>query len=293
MKETTQKTILFSDFDGTLETDLHTDPATLDPFSLEFGRLFSALTEGKMSVESVHAYMLEGYGRIRRAPQLYGWVRGAEEMVVASASDAYLRAAVMGAEMLDRLNLLRNPTDRGDALHQVYKAAYPFAQCALRPEAPGALNRLHQAGVFVEVVTNADPKKVRDKIAAANQGLGPLSLDWILHHVHGFANKSVVTQHPLIAPETIKNPHLSRPIYTRRGHLFELLESLCSEEDDLYFLGDNADMDLHGPGVRYPNAKLILVANDDTPNYDLRYFATTRNCFVIRSLAELPRILGV
>lgn len=284
----TQRRVLIADCDETiLKMDLPQD-GSLDGFSTAFSARITKLLQDKMTIEETQALFRHGYARINRTPQVYGWVR--DGLVVASAADVLIMAGVVAGEILDSFEILTDRDLRRITIQRIFAESYSYSSTSLQPDAAMILNELRRAGWIVKVVTNAPTEKARKKLQDRSSGLpAGQSIDWLLEHVHGDAEKSKVTQPEL----SLRNPYLARPVFYHRPTLFELLDKLCRPGDDLTFLGDNADMDVHPGCERYrsQNPRGILFANSFTPRYDRQYFNGTPNRFLAHNWKEVASIL--
>ncbi len=244
------------DFDGTC-TDVEREAeGFLTGYKADLARVL-----GWADVEEAWA---DAERKVLADPSSYGMVIGGR--MVAPPVDLYLLATAISTVIEPQL---------GDPeTERLFKENYRFTTTAFKPEAKEALEHLLQANAQLYVVTNSEATKVASKLDA----LAPVGREQI--RLHGNARKFLValpelhTENERFAtvPETHHVPGWDRPIYARRGHYFDALQSIWrateTTPDETLVVGDVFELDLVLPGTL--GCHVHLVPSSRTLDYERR-----------------------
>lgn len=225
------------DFDGTC-TDVEQEA---QGFLAAYKRDLAALV-GAPDVEAVWA---EKEAEVLSDPSRHGMVMNGK--MVAPPVDLYLLATAVG--------LLVAPEMDDAQTERLFKDNYRFTTSHFKPEAKGVLEALAASDAHLYVVTNSDPRTVGAKLdELAPVGRGTIRL-------HGDARKFLVgeprrhTGNRRFAevPETLHLEDWGRPVYPRRGHYFDALESIWqatgTTPQETVAIGDVFELDLALPAT--------------------------------------------
>ncbi|OGL72212.1 hypothetical protein A3D69_01120 [Candidatus Uhrbacteria bacterium RIFCSPHIGHO2_02_FULL_54_11] len=200
-----------------------------------------------------------------------------------------------------------NPHDREQLLDRIlYKYNYGKSATVFRVGASGLLSRLPRDTTWVVTNSATEPveRKVRDLgvqtlrdagITNISNTMNPMG--WLKGRVVGNAKKYAndpdwKTER---VPAEMQIPGLDRPILLRRRLYFETLNRLRREADvkwpDITVVGDIFELDLALPLHR--GARVVLMANEHTPDYEVRYLKEHPNASVVRSIPELRTFLDI
>ncbi len=275
--------LLILDFDGTM-TDAEAEGG---PFRTGYLEDLAALTGQKPAEIETLAVQFEA--EVAADPQSYGWMFNGR--IVAPASvDPYLRIMPVARRIFDHYDCFRDETDRTRLLDAIlYKYNYTKTTMAFRPGAAEVLRALE--GTHTWVVTNSHTEPVRNKIRAlGGQEDGSNALEWLLDRVHGRARKYVIDEDFEKLPATMQLPGLSRPVLLRRRLYYEVLDELRRSAgvgwEDVLVVGDIFELDLCLPLAL--GARVGLVLNPFTPDYERAFIAAHARGHLIEALAEIP-----
>ena len=280
--------VLVFDFDGTF-TDAEAEARPYRRGSLEDIALLAGST-----VEAITPLAHEIEAQVVADPDSHGWVFG--DMVVAPAAvDPYLRTMPIARGILDHFGALKDPVDRERVLDRIlYKYNYAKTDTVFRPGARALLQDLR--GLHAWVVTNSHTGAVQGKISQLSDEAvqaGEPDLQWMVPRVRGSAKKYVVDPDFDEFEESLTLPGLGRPVLLRRRLYVETLEALRAEAgadwSDLTVVGDIFELDLVVPLIL--GARVILLASEHTPAYELAYLDAHPRGQVVRSLREAHALL--
>lgn len=252
---------------------------------LDFDGTFTlAEEEGAPFVEAYRTDLTERLGRdiraewaeceaiIRQRPTEYGWLFQGK-LVAPGNADPYIRSTTIARMLMDRFGAYREPSEREQALSELYGRSYERSATVFRRGAKEVLERLLGTGVPVCVVTNSGTEAVARKVASLlpNGSRRPA--------VYGNAKKAFIEDpsegDPRFAglPETQSLSGLSRPVYLRRGRYFEVLSEIWratgTTPERTLLVGDIYELDLAMPF--HLGVSIHLVVSDVTPEYE-RHF---------------------
>jgi hypothetical protein len=222
-------------------------------------------------------------------PQQAGWVYNGH-LVAPATVDPYLRIMPVARRIFDTCGVFPSETDRTRLLDGIlYKYNYQKTSIAFRPGALAALLALE--GTATYVVTNSHTEPVVHKIRVLGGDTG--QLDWLLDRVYGRAKKYQVDEDFEAVPAAMRVEGLSRPVLLRRRHYYEVLDRLLKQHglgwDDLLVVGDIFELDLALPLAM--GARIGLVVNDFTPEYERRFVAGHARGHLVSALAEIPGLM--
>ena len=275
--------MLVLDFDGTV-TDAEEEGK---PFCAGYLEDLAALTD--RSLDEILAMAERFEAEVAADPDNHGWeYKGA---IVAPASvDPYLRIMPVARKVFDVCQVFMNPDDRNRLLDGIlYRYNYQKTNVAFRAGAHALLAGLH--GIPTYIVTNSHTDPVCNKIRILAEGS---ELDWLLDRVHGRAKKYAIDDSFTDVARALEVAGLSRPILLRRRAYHEVLSSLLEREgvdwSQLLVVGDIFELDLAMPLAM--GARVGLVINRFTPEYEKRYVASHERGHLIESLGEIPALLA-
>lgn len=279
--------LLILDFDGTM-TDAEAEGG---PFRTGYLEDLAALTGRELAEIQQLAAGFEA--EVAADPQSYGWMFNGR--IVAPASvDPYLRIMPVARRILDHCGCFSDETDRTRLLDAIlYKYNYTKTKMAFRPGAGAVLRSL--AGTHTYVVTNSHTEPVRAKIRAlGHEEDGSNALEWLVARVHGRARKYVIDETFDALPAELELPGLSRPVLLRRRLYYTVLDRLRNDAGldwrDILVVGDIFELDLCLPLAL--GARVGLVVNPFTPDYEKQYIAAHPRGHLIAELGEIPTLLG-
>lgn len=275
--------MLVLDFDGTV-TDAEEEGK---PFCTGYLEDLAALTDRSLDEILVMAERFEA--EVAADPDHHGWEYGGA-IVAPAAVDPYLRIMPVARKIFDAFEVFMNPEDRNRLLDGIlYRYNYQKTGIAFRSGAHDLLAGL--TGTPTYVVTNSHTEPVRNKIRALAHGS---ELDWLLSRVHGRARKYKIDDSFDAVPRAIEVEGLSRPILLRRRSYHEVISTLLEGEGidwpDLLIVGDIFELDLAMPLAM--GARVGLVINRFTPEYEKRYVAGHERGHLIEALTEIPALLS-
>ncbi|MBO6936966.1 MAG: HAD family hydrolase [Deltaproteobacteria bacterium] len=206
---------------------------------------------------------------IAENPGLHGWLHDGR-IVAPGDADPYLRATVIMNMIFDERGIYTDLDERTAVLQKLYFDNYPKADTVFRKEAKEVVEALLASDVPTVVVTNSATDDVQKKI----DELDPRGRDRL--RVIGNARKFIVTDPSApdarfdAVPETIEIADLERPVYPRRGHYFDLLNSIWTETGttpaDTLVAGDIFELDLMLPAVL--GSEVMLVTKPRTADFE-------------------------
>lgn len=206
---------------------------------------------------------------IAENPGLHGWLHDGR-IVAPGDADPYLRATVIMNMIFDERGIYTDLDERTAVLQKLYFDNYPKADTVFRKEAKEVVEALLASDVPTVVVTNSATDDVQKKI----DELDPKGRDRL--RVIGNARKFIVTDPSApdarfdAVPETIEIADLERPVYPRRGHYFDLLNSIWTETGttpaDTLVAGDIFELDLMLPAVL--GSEVMLVTKPRTADFE-------------------------
>ena len=248
------------DFDGTF-TDVE---AEAGPFYTAFRKDARALLG-----EDFEADWSQAQATIAENPGMHGWLHDGR-IVAPGNADPYLRATVIMNMIFDARGMFADLEQRSATLQRLYHDNYPKADTVFRPEAKEVVEALLAADVPTWVVTNSATEHVQKKI----DRLAPRGRESL--RVIGNARKFVVTEPQRrdarfdAVPETMQVEGLSRPIYPRRGHYFDVLEGIWGETgtqpQETLVAGDIFELDLVLPAAL--GGEVVLVTKPRTADFE-------------------------
>lgn len=293
----TKPRVFIFDFDGTL-TDAEEEGM---PFTAGYLDDLAALTgAGHEEIEALAECFADAIGPDD------GWVFQGQ-IVAPACVDPYLRIMPVARRILDHYGMFLNPHDREQLLDRIlYKYNYGKSATVFRVGASGLLSRLPRDTTWVVTNSATEPveRKVRDLgvqtlrdagITNISNTMNPMG--WLKGRVVGNAKKYAndpdwKTER---VPAEMQIPGLDRPILLRRRLYFETLNRLRREADvkwpDITVVGDIFELDLALPLHR--GARVVLMANEHTPDYEVRYLKEHPNASVVRSIPELRTFLDI
>ncbi|WP_428265821.1 HAD family hydrolase [Haliangium sp.] len=275
--------MLILDFDGTV-TDAEREGA---PYRTGYLEDLALLTGRPLDEVHQRADAIEA--EVRSDPDNHGWVFQGR-VVAPAVVDPYLRILPTARGIFDVGGHFTRSIDRERLLELLYKYNYQKTDTAFRPGAYELLASL--AGTAVYVVTNSHTGPVQDKIRALARTDG--EFDWLRGRVHGRAQKYVIDDGFTEVDAELAIPGLGRPVLLRRRRYHDAIARLLESEgrswSELLVVGDIFELDLALPLHQW--ARVALMANDFTPGYELDFLAAHPRGHVIRSLAEIPALLG-
>lgn len=275
--------MLVLDFDGTV-TDAEEEGK---PFYRGYLEDLAALTE--RSVEDIMVMAEKFEAEVAADPDHHGWEF--DGSIVAPASvDPYLRIMPVARKVFDACQVFMNAGDRNRLLDGIlYRYNYQKTGIAFRSGAYELLSALRETPTFV--VTNSHTEPVRKKIQALAHAD---EFDWLLSCVHGRARKYVIDDTFTAVPRTLEVDGLSRPILLRRRAYHDVIGGLLKgagvDWDSLLVVGDIFELDLAMPLAM--GARVGLVVNRFTPEYEKRYVADHERGHLIESLSEVPALVS-
>ena len=163
-----------------------------------------------------------------------------------------------------------------------------FTEC-FRPGARVVLESLKDTATYV--VTNSHTDPVRNKLRSLGETPeGTCTLDWLVERVHGSAKKYVLDDAFDAVPEAMTLPGLPRPVLLRREKYHSVLAELLRNHDldwsDLVVVGDIFELDLSLPLAM--GAKVGLLKNDFTPDYEQRFLESHPRGGVLTAVDQIP-----
>jgi phosphoglycolate phosphatase-like HAD superfamily hydrolase len=250
------------DFDGTF-TDVAAEGA---PFVRHFRQRFAERVGAEVAAQwdAVEAEVVS-------STEEYGWEVGGR-VVAPALADPYLLSNFVARRLCERSGVLRDVTERGQVLDELYREAYAQAGIAFKPEAKEVLEALIDTGLPVVFVTNAHTRSAEMKLDALKlRGRERL-------RVSGDARKFLIEPASVAdpafeaLPDTVRTPGLRRPIYLRRGRYFDALKRVWQDTGttpaQTLVCGDIYELDLAMPAAL--GASVQYVARPNTLDYERR-----------------------
>lgn len=254
------------DFDGTF-TDVAAEGA---PFVRHFkSHLAQLLGRDEGTLEDIWR---QEEAAVLAGAHAFGWDVGGRVVAPATA-DPYLLSNCVARQLMSRAGVLTDPSERHEALQELYREAYKLTGMAFKPEAKEVLEALLATGLPIWVVTNAHTDLVDAKLTK----LAPRGRERL--KVKGDARKYLIEDpQPSDArfaalPESISfNELLPRPVYLRRGRYYEALRDIWMETgtapEATLVAGDIYELDLALPAAL--GAQVQFVARTNALPYELK-----------------------
>lgn len=273
--------MLILDFDGTI-TDAEAEGM---PYRRGYLEDIAELTG--QSAEDIFVMAAGFEADIAADPHHNGWELDGH-IVAPAMVDPYLRVIPVARRIFDELGAFRDAGERRRLQQILYKYNYPKTNIAFRDGARELL--LGLAGTSAYVVTNSHTESVQSKIRT----LGPEGeLEWLLARVRGGAKKYVVDDELVAIERELHLSGLDRPVLLRRRNYHEVINALLAAEstsiERLIVVGDIFELDLALPLAM--GARVVLVSNHFTPEYEKRFVETHPRGCLIEHLSELPAII--
>ncbi len=270
--------MLVLDFDGTM-TDAEREGG---PFREGYLEDIATLCGADLGEVMVLATRFER--EVAADPQSYGWLFHGH-IVAPATVDPYLRVMPVARKVFDHFGCFTDEGDRTRLLDGIlYKYNYTKTLNVFREGAAEVLGALE--GTATYVVTNSHTEHVKAKIA-------DLGVHWLVERVHGRAKKYVIEHDFDAVPEQMSLPGLSRPVLLRRAHYFRVLDALLKENgqdwSQLLVVGDIFELDLALP--LQLGARVGLVVNGFTPDYEKDYLAGHPRGLLIQDIGEIPALV--
>lgn len=275
--------MLILDFDGTM-TDAEREGA---PFRT--GYLEDIATLVGLSFAEVDELARGFEAEVAANPNAHGWIfKG--RIVAPATVDPYLRIMPVARKIFDACGAFPGESDRSNLLDGIlYKYNYPKTEMAFRAHAGDVLREL--TGTPTWIVTNSHTVPVQNKVRALDGGSG--DLEWLVARVFGRAQKYVVDEDFADVPESLTVDGLDRPVLLRRHQYHDVIAGLIAEAgsswEDLLVVGDIFELDLSLPLAM--GARVGLVVNDFTPEYERRFVADHPRGTLVTDLRQIPGLL--
>jgi phosphoglycolate phosphatase-like HAD superfamily hydrolase len=254
------------DFDGTF-TDVAAEGA---PFVRHFKNHLAQLLGREEG--ALEADWLQEEAAVLAGAHAFGWDVGGRVVAPATA-DPYLLSNCVARQLMSRFGVLTEPSERHEALQELYREAYKLTGMAFKPEAKEVLEALLATGLPIWVVTNAHTDLVDAKLTK----LAPRGRERL--KVKGDARKYLIEDpQPSDArfaalPESISfDGLLPRPVYLRRGRYYEALRDIWMETgtapEATLVAGDIYELDLALPAAL--GAQVQFVSRTNALPYELK-----------------------
>lgn len=276
--------LIILDFDGTF-TDTEEEGK---PFTEGCVKHISILT--KLVVEEVRRRWAECAVRITADPASYPYTRNGHTVAPANV-DPYLRMGAIVKMIFDELGIFAIDGDFTRVTDLLFSINYGQGKSVFKQGARKTLESLERKQVYV--VTNSDTDAVSGKMRAL--GRNPdrsCSLAWLLPRVHGLARKFDIVP-DFDGPESMTLTDLARPVLLRRAHYYKVLNDLREAHgvswEDVIVVGDIFELDLCLPLAL--GAEVVLVPNENTPDYERAFVASHEHGHVVHDLRDLLPLL--
>jgi hypothetical protein len=276
-------TVLVLDFDGTM-TD-----AEVEGGPYRQGYLEDVSTLSGLPLEEVMTLATQFDAEVSANAHEYGWEFNGE-IVAPAVVDPYLRMMPVARKIFDHSGSFLNTDDRTRILDGIlYKYNYPKTANCFREGAREILEGFE--GTATYVVTNSHTDPVRKKLTTLGvEEDGSCSLQWLVDRVHGSAKKYVLEDDFSEVEPAMELPGLPRPVWLRRANYHRVLSQILQDEgatfEDLVVVGDIFELDLSLPFAM--GAKVGLLANHFTPEYEKNFLASHPRGAVLSSVHEIP-----
>ena len=274
--------VLVLDFDGTM-TD-----AEVEGKPYRQGYLEDVSTLSGLPLDEVMTLADQFDEEVSKNAHQYGWEFNGQ-IVAPAVVDPYLRMMPVARKIFDHSGTFLDPTDRTRILDGIlYKYNYPKTANCFRDGSRAVLESFEGSATYV--VTNSHTDPVRQKLTSLGaQDDGTCSLQWLVDRVHGSAKKYVIDEGFTQVDESMALPGLPRPVWLRRANYHRVLSQILADEgagfEDLVVVGDIFELDLCLPFAM--GARVGLLANDFTPEYEKRFLQSPPRGAVLHSVAEI------
>ena len=274
--------VLVLDFDGTM-TD-----AEVEGGPYRQGYLEDVSTLSGLPLDEVMTLAAQFDEEVSKNAHQYGWEFNGQ-IVAPAVVDPYLRMMPVARKIFDHSGTFLNPTDRTRILDGIlYKYNYPKTANCFRDGARPVLESFEGSATYV--VTNSHTDPVRQKLTSLGaQDDGTCSLQWLVDRVHGSAKKYVLDDGFTQVDESMELPGLPRPGWLRRANYHRVLSQILTDEgasfEDLVVVGDIFELDLCLPFAM--GARVRLLANDFTPEYEKSFLLSHPRGAVLQTVAEI------
>ncbi|HIH31632.1 TPA: hypothetical protein HA235_02895 [Candidatus Woesearchaeota archaeon] len=269
------------DFDGNLTDTIK----EADPCISYWHQLFCERTNTPPS------YLLYEFEKMKKeilSDPKAGWVNNG--FIVAQATaDPYVLTTTIYQHIIRKFgdnDLHRNntgfhiPSDqksRDEMLTKIFLESYTHSSIMFRPGAKQFLDEL--IGKYgVAIVTNSKTDSVEKKLKT----LADYSIPII-----GNAKKYVIDQTMDNVPESVNLEGFPRPVLLRRRNYKEILDKFDPEKTVV--VGDIYELDLALP--EFLGFKVIQMATDNTPEYEIEYHKTKPNNLYAQNYDEILKNL--
>ena len=275
--------VLVLDFDGTM-TD-----AEVEGGPYRTGYLEDVSTLSGLPMDEVMSLADKFDAEVSENAHQYGWDFNGQ-IVAPAVVDPYLRMMPVARKIFDHSGTFLNATDRTRILDGIlYKYNYPKTANCFRDGARAVLESFEGSATYV--VTNSHTDPVRRKLTTLGaQEDGSCSLQWLVDRVHGSAKKYVLEDDFTQVDEAMELPGLPRPVLLRRANYHRVLSQILADEgagfEDLVVVGDIFELDLCLPFAM--GAKVGLLANDFTPEYEKNFLQGHPRGAVLTSVQQIP-----
>jgi phosphoglycolate phosphatase-like HAD superfamily hydrolase len=280
--------LLVLDFDGTM-TDAEAEGA---PFTEGYLEDIALLTD--RSLPEIKAMAAGFQAEVNANPEAHGWIFNGR-LVAPASVDPYLRIMPVTKMIFEALGEFGSEGDRTRLLEKIlYKYNYAKTLNVPRPHARELLESLR--GTRSYIVSNSNGHHVQNKLRAIGRNAdGTNSLEWLIDHVHGDAQKYFVDDAFDAVPESFTIEGLGRPVLLRRRRYHERLSELLAREgsswEELTVVGDIFELDLSLPLAM--GARVGLAVNPFTPAYEQRFVENHPRGRLIHDLADVRAFAGV
>lgn len=224
-----------------------------------------------------HPYMRNGYA------------------VAPANADPYLRMGEIVRMIFGRFGVMPIDGDFTGVVNDLFAKNYGKGDVVFKPDAGTVLKAF--AGQAAYVVTNSATEKVSAKIETLGweKHRKPNSLAWLLPRVHGLARKFDIVPDFDRVHESMELPDLPRPVLLRRGHYYKVINDLRVQHgvawENVTVVGDNFELDLCLPIAL--GAEVVLVPNENTPDYERAFVAAHERGHVVHDLKDLLPLLAI
>lgn len=275
------------DFDGTL-TDAEEEGRPFFDAYLRDITLFTMLNSMTLAeVERRAEEIIQGLDPANDV-WLYNGLAAAPTTV-----DPYLRVRPIAHKILRGQCMIAASDDVLDVILQLLFAKnYPLGGDCPRDGAVDFLLVLQSTGMDCHIVANADPRHVSgklDRLLASH----PDCLRWCKDNLRGNAGKYAITTTFAAVPEKLEVPNLARGVLLRRQKYYELLRQIKEAQElewsNFLVVGDVFELDLALP--LHLGCKVVLIANEYTPPYEIAFLHARANAHVCRNLDEVAALL--
>lgn len=252
------------------------------PFNVELVRALGRLT--RLDLKKIQDIMTERQAAVRADPEKFCSRDAKGRRLAPANADPYLRSNPIINSVLDHVGRFKDPDDRISIVDLVFWACYKHTDTIFRDGAKEVLDAI--AGMNAWIVTNSDTAAVQGK-------MNHIGATWFADRVIGNASKFTLVDDFDRVPETMSLPGLDEPIYLRRKRYFDILDRLRREAgaewQGVIVVGDVFELDLCLPLAL--GATIILVANENTPQYEINFVASHKRGHVVHDLKDLLPLL--